>query len=298
MTDPGGLACPLCRGSRTRRVGIRGNREYLGADPRTEPHLVADVLRCSECDFFFVHPSTPEADRLASVHYADPQRYTGFEGIPRSALHQRLDLIESYGTRGRLLDIGAGRGEFVRAAADAGWIAEGIEPSAPLASYAREHGATVRTGHLGAVPEITPTSFEAVTLLHVIEHVSDPRALLTMARSYLRPDGVLFVEVPNCDSYLLRFVDAYYRIRRRNWSSRLSPFHPPYHSYGYTKTSLLLLLRDTGYDLKKIGTFSAAARGCGLSGSAKPLHLVRSLGARVLDNIGNRELLYAVARTR
>lgn len=42
--------------------------------------------------------------------------------------------------------------------------------------------------------------YDSIVMEHVLEHVSDPHALLVRAKSWLEPDGRLFVGVPNGDS--------------------------------------------------------------------------------------------------
>jgi SAM-dependent methyltransferase len=292
-----GAPCPLCGTSDATRIGIRGTREYAGADPRAEPHLVTYVLRCRNCDYFFVESLSSEAAPLEERHYADPLLYGGMKGGNEQSLTLRLAAIERHGARGRLLDVGAGKGEFVRVASAAGWNAEGIEPSAALAHDARAHGANVRAGYLDPKANLPTGAFDAVTLLHVLEHVDKPVDMLRSLQPYLTPGGVIFVEVPNCDSYLLRFVDFYYAARGLRWSSRLSPFHPPYHRWGHSRKSLVYALKQSGYSVKEVGTFSGGDRGYGVSGSARrALLLIREWSSKALEVFGNRELLYAVAR--
>jgi cyclopropane fatty-acyl-phospholipid synthase-like methyltransferase len=48
-------------------------------------------------------------------------------------LDQAADLV---GAKGRLLDIGSGRGELLKSARDSGWECVGIEPSSTFAEYA------------------------------------------------------------------------------------------------------------------------------------------------------------------
>jgi SAM-dependent methyltransferase len=263
------------------------------------PHLVTSVVRCLSCDFYYADPLLVEMESLAARHYADPQSYLGFEGVPAASLAARMRIIERHIPRGQLLDVGAGRGEFVLAAERAGWAAQGIEPAPGLAAHARERGALVQTGYLHDFALGRSDSWDVVTMLHVLEHVTDPRTLLQAARPYLKRGGILFVEVPNCDSYLLRIIDQYYRLRGRAWSSRLSPLHPPYHALGFTRRSLLWVLRQTGYDPVEVGTLPASDRGLRVSGTASPARLLaRSLLAAGLDVLGNRELLYVCAQIR
>jgi len=48
--------------------------------------------------------------------------------------------------------------------------------------------------------ELPPATFDAVTLWDVLEHVADPLGFLTTCRCLLKPQGRLFLNVPNLDS--------------------------------------------------------------------------------------------------
>jgi len=289
-------ACPLCGAREGRRVGVRGNHEYPGADRNAEPHLVTNALRCSRCDLFYVESLSDESAKLEQAYYADADLYPGMGAAASAAALARLRLIEKCVPRGTLLDVGAGKGEFVNAASAAGWEATGLEPSAGLARHAAGSGARVRQGYADATDPAPAGGFDVITLIHVLEHVQNPIDLLRSVRSLLKPDGMIFVEVPNCDSYFLRFVEAYYRARHLNWSPRLSPFHAPFHRMGYTPRSLRFALSGGGYAATESGTFAGFDRDCGLGGSAGPFEgLARRFLSRSLDLLGNRELLYAMA---
>lgn len=101
----------------------------------------------------------------------------------------------------RLLDIGAGTGDFLAFATEQGWEAEGIEPSKLAAGRASEAGLNVANetleGFLAARPE-REGSYDGVSMLNVLEHVPDPVGFLTLVRRLLRPGtGVLVLSVPN-----------------------------------------------------------------------------------------------------
>ena len=108
---------------------------------------------------------------------------------PRALQAERLlGAVRPYCPTGRLLDIGAGAGILVDAANRAGYRAEGVEPSDWMVRRAAEHGVTVHRGVL-PMPGISGP-YDVVTLVDVIEHVSDPADLLAQARAVLAPDGV------------------------------------------------------------------------------------------------------------
>lgn len=95
----------------------------------------------------------------------------------------------------RLLDVGAGGGEFVYLAGKAGFAAEGIEPNVGYSEFAQaEYGARIRTM---PIDDLEQASAEVVTLFHVFEHLADPLAVLRKVHGVLADGGLLCIEVPN-----------------------------------------------------------------------------------------------------
>jgi SAM-dependent methyltransferase len=85
-----------------------------------------------------------------------------------------------------------------------GWDAVGVESSEFAARYAAEQtGCSVHSGTLQEAA-FAKESFDVVTLMDVIEHVAEPRALMSEIHRILRPGGVLFVTTPNFGSFFVR----------------------------------------------------------------------------------------------
>ena len=99
-----------------------------------------------------------------------------------------------------LLDIGAGRGDFLAVLAEAGIAAIGVDSNADAVAEANESGLHVTHGDaLSYLSSLEPMSLGAVTALHVIEHV-EPEvavALVDGAMRALAPGGLFIVETPN-----------------------------------------------------------------------------------------------------
>jgi SAM-dependent methyltransferase len=101
---------------------------------------------------------------------------------------------------GRLLDVGCGGGVFLAGMRDLGWHVEGVEVDEKAAAAAREHfGLAVHVGSLESA-RLATSSFDAITLSHVIEHVHDPVRLLAECRRLLKPNGRLVLITPNVES--------------------------------------------------------------------------------------------------
>lgn len=294
---PPSSPCPLCGAVLPLVLGIRGNREYNGADPRREPHLVTNVVRCGRCDYFYADPPIPESAELERGHYADAQTY---QAAPRDASRMfaaRLAFLESAVRPGAILDVGCGKGEFLAEARRRGWSPSGLEPSEGLREHARGLGIEAKAGTLDDHAPFVPRSFDAVSFNHVLEHIADPVGALRRARALLRPGGAVFIEVPNCDANLLRLADLYFRLLGLGWSSRLSPVHPPFHSRGFSRASLAFALRAAGLGVVEMRTWSGADRGFARRGARPtPSEALRDGACALLGLAGNRELLAAVAR--
>lgn len=94
---------------------------------------------------------------------------------------------------GRLLDIGAGSGEFVTICNRSGFQAEGAEPHVGYSEFARsQYGANVRTLELADLDG----TYDVITLFHVLEHLPSPRDVFARLSQLLNPSGHLLIEVP------------------------------------------------------------------------------------------------------
>ena len=97
----------------------------------------------------------------------------------------------------RVLEIGAGTGEFCLVATSAGFDVDGVEPTdscslaAQLAPKARLIHATIDEA------DLAPETYDAVAMFHVLEHLDNPIEVLRLVFRSLRVGGVLLLEVPN-----------------------------------------------------------------------------------------------------
>ena len=136
--------------------------------------------------------------RIAYKGTAKPRRRQILRNFRRVAGYVRThgDVLEE---PVRVLDVGAGSGEFVFVMTQLGKRAKGIEPNAAYAAYCREElGLDVQTAHLS--PELfAPEQFDFIRLSHVLEHLNDPVKYLGQMARWLAPQGLLYVEVPNIE---------------------------------------------------------------------------------------------------
>lgn len=107
---------------------------------------------------------------------------------------QRLKFLKSANVKGgRLLDVGAGGGEFTYLAGRTGFVARGVEPNQGYSEYAREeYGCNISTGNLNNISG----QYDAITLFHVLEHLPSPQDAFQKLYHLLSEDGYLLIEVP------------------------------------------------------------------------------------------------------
>lgn len=134
-----------------------------------------------------------------------------------------------------VLDIGCGDGHFLELAAEIGWRVEGVDFDPQAVDVARSRGLTVYLGSLEQLRD-REAVYDVITLSHVIEHVHDPRALLSACFRLLKPGGQLWLETPNLEAKGHRRYGCHWR-----------GLEPPRHLVLLTWHSLLLVLREAGY---------------------------------------------------
>jgi 2-polyprenyl-3-methyl-5-hydroxy-6-metoxy-1,4-benzoquinol methylase len=145
----------------------------------------------------------------------------------------------------RLLDVGCSSGAFLLTARKLGLETAGVEPSADAAETARRAGLNVFTGFLQAA-RFPDASFDAATLIEVIEHLRDPRSLLAECRRVLRPGGILLVTTPNAGSWTARLMGARWAgFSLTAMGGHISFFNP---------RSIALIAARTGFELARIET--------------------------------------------
>ena len=205
------VQCPCCQSEQTRL-----SFEKTGVD----------YYECRRCGATFVFPR-PD-DKTLQQHYEDyGRRYFSLEGVKNfllSADHYRREvgLLKRTTKAGRLLDVGCSVGGFVKAAAELGYEAEGIDISAASVAVGQKAGLKIRAGDFLRCD--FPNKFDVITLWATLEHLPEPNRYLVRARELLQPGGVLLASVPNYSGITQRLIgrkNRYVGIDHLNyWTAR------------------------------------------------------------------------------
>jgi 2-polyprenyl-3-methyl-5-hydroxy-6-metoxy-1,4-benzoquinol methylase len=216
------------------------------------------IVRCSECGLWYVNPQP--SNRELSDFYADFDR----ESLWRGDGEERFDrgvrrIIRRIRREGAVLDIGCSRGNLLVSMRSAGFSVYGVEPSPKNSDFARTNNG-IRT-FTGTVEQFLSTSpkerFDIITLMNVLEHLRDPKQVLTGLRALLVDDGLIALVVPDARLHaVIGSVRAGLGVSDPFWMNTqkhpLVGFDPPPHLCSFTPKTITLLLERSGFRRVKL----------------------------------------------
>ena len=131
------------------------------------------------------------------------------QAMSRSArLLQRLQNEVPLLKAGRMMDIGCGNGALLRAfsAMNSAWSLAGVEVN----DRYRETVESVRGVErlFTCQPGEVPGRFHLISLMHALEHIPSPREFISRLSDKLEPDGLLLIQVPDCEANPFMFLVA------------------------------------------------------------------------------------------
>jgi SAM-dependent methyltransferase len=203
------------------------------------------LRRCANCGLAWLErPATASAAAYEDTYFNDYAQHAmpgGIDTVPPHIDQRLADLKKLLGRPGKFLDIGCGYGNVLQAARDAGWQVEGLDVSQWSAEHVRRtRGIHVTVGDVFSA-HYEADAFDTIHLSHSLEHMPEPRAALARMREFLRPDGVVVIEVPNQ-------LDELYAAVRWTLMRRYVPLPVPNsHEFFFTSGSLERMLEATGY---------------------------------------------------
>ncbi len=225
------INCNICGTDNTAPVTTQNNYRFV---------------KCLTCGLVYMNPR-PELEVLKSIYDTYHQRNGkdeySWEVLMGDNFKSISSLLENkFPSRGRILDIGCGYGHFLKIMEWRGWKTEGIDPSPNTVSYARKEGLNVvnTTIDEASLPE---SSFNAVTMFYVLEHLTDPLNALRKIHNLLAPGGALIIRVPHTTP-VVRLLSAL------KISNNL--YDAPFHLFDFSPSSITRLLEKSGFTAIKV----------------------------------------------
>lgn len=212
-----------------------------------------DHYKCNECGSVFVGNDIDSDELAVAYSTLNEQKYyeeTELENKKKiaTALNDFKDTISK---KDSIIDLGAGNGLFVEHLHNAGFedvSAHEIQGS-DLSKIENVATHIFQDFDYSSIPS---NSFNAATLLDVLEHVIDPKYLINTCARILKNDGVIYIHTPAVTKTdrLMHYVQKVPVLKKAGtiWQrGRTSIFHLE----NYTPKSLTLLMKNAGfYDIK------------------------------------------------
>ena len=208
-----------------------------------------NIVSCKSCGFKFTNPRPENSvigDYYKAEEYVSHSNTTKgvvnklYHSVRNYTLKQKLKLISSYVSRGTMLDYGCGTGMFLNVCKNDCWETYGMEPDDNARKMSIEKGLDVFSDKDKVSDRIADKKFNAITLWHVLEHVTDMEATLSFFKSKLNDDGVLIIAVPNHVSY-----DAQYY--KEFWAA----YDVPRHLHHFDINSMTSLVEKAGFKFQE-----------------------------------------------
>lgn len=208
-------SCPCCGGRSFRLVGpnepLLPAREACAAgEVKLAREVVASrrLVECVDCSAWFAsHIPTPaatlrinDAPSYVEEHLPDPRRHSferGWEAVSKRA------------TTGRVLDIGASGGTFLRGLK--GWNTTALEPSQNAAQALSFVDQLIVSDIESLSDSVAP--FDVVSMFDVAEHLRRPSQTFQTLARLVKPGGWLIIETGDRNSRLAAAGPLWYYVR-------------------------------------------------------------------------------------
>lgn len=136
------------------------------------------------------------------------EKFRGSEKEIEQGLKIYLPLL--HGVNGLIIDLGSGRGEWLRLLKKEGYSANGVEINPYFIENCEQEGLEViRADAFKFLKNAKDSSIGAITAIHLFEHLEPKERLTFLKEIYrvLKPGGVLILETPNARNILVSAGD-------------------------------------------------------------------------------------------
>ena len=232
--------CPSCNNS--------DFTKQLSCTDFTYSKQLFHIVSCNSCGLYFTNPRPDEKsigvfyDNPEYVSHTDTNKGLLFRlyGIVKSyTLGQKRKLLERLSIDKKVLDYGAGSGDFSNELASNGWKVSSFEPDSNARQLIQEKNASIEL--IDSLDTLNDGSKSVIALWHVLEHVHRLKETIQHFNRILTDDGKLIIAVPNHTSYDAKFY-------WKNWAA----YDVPRHLYHFNPSTIETLMQSQGFKLLDI----------------------------------------------
>ncbi|MCF8297507.1 MAG: class I SAM-dependent methyltransferase [Saprospiraceae bacterium] len=208
-----------------------------------------DLVECDNCGFIFTNPR-PEENIIGK--YYESEDYVShttekksvlnniYEFVRKRKIKSKYKLISKEANGNKILDIGCATGELLNYFKQKNWDTYGIEPNEKARNFAIENYELNINGE-EELKDFPDESFDVIMMWHVLEHVPLLNERIKELKRLLKPNGVIFIAIPNPDSWDAKHYKEY-------WAA----YDVPRHLYHFTQKATKKLLERNNFRVSKI----------------------------------------------
>ena len=184
--------CPTCGNSHETVLFQKNGGDYAYCNNCTHIFLKKSLIPEKLIQFYTEYPTSS-----LDWHKNESEFY-------RKIYNHGLDSLQNSFRSGTLLDVGCSSGYFLSIAQERDFTTYGVEPNELEADYAIQNNINIIGKTIDDIPD--SLKFDVITMWDVLEHISNPVEFIRKLKTYLTDKGVIFVQIPTCDSLAARIM--------------------------------------------------------------------------------------------
>jgi len=167
------------------------------------------IWHCGDCELSFTNPR-PQDESLGK--YYESQEYLShdtknsgiigklYQFLRKINIRRKYNIVSELIGTGKILDIGCGTGELLNYFQKQKWECLGVEPNAIARNFSKTHY-HLKVEEEQSLQNLQPSSFDIISMWHVLEHVSDINKRIDEVKRLLKNEGNLIIALPNLSSW-------------------------------------------------------------------------------------------------
>jgi SAM-dependent methyltransferase len=228
-----------------------------GYRPKQKSGITVSVKKCTRCNLVYSSPlpipfNIQDHYGVPPEDYWQPSYFEWKEGYFAGELEE-LKKLQRLQPGMKALDVGAGLGKCMISMEKYGFDVYGFEPSEPFYERAvSQLGIDPKKLKLGMIEDVEyeENFFDFITFGAVLEHLYHPAEAIKKALQWLKPGGLIHIEVPSSNYLIPRLINGYYRLIGTTYVTNLSPMHVPFHLYEFDTKSFYRLGERLGFTVE------------------------------------------------
>lgn len=201
------VVCPSCKSDKIIRIGDISPTDKFAGRVLDRPLPGGVLYKCNSCYLYFRWPRLSKG-QLDFMYQQAAENNWQYHPEDRRDWQIAAEFLNAHSGYRTILDIGCWDGSFLRYLGT-NWQRYGVEINDSAARRAEEHGIQILARNIDEIEQL-PGQFGAVTAFDFVEHVDNPRYLLTQMSRLVSPGGFLIISTGDTDAPSRKLMGSKY----------------------------------------------------------------------------------------